>query len=131
MAQQQHYRMSDGSSTNSSYILLTPSETVATPSATLLDISQQGCEDLGASNSPLSDLGGSGDALPMELDTNHMPDVTLSFQQPYVDENAYQHVSYQTGWTTNDGEYTSIQYAGGSKAHLILILPISSSLDPS
>ncbi|KAL8837489.1 MAG: hypothetical protein Q9176_005677 [Flavoplaca citrina] len=95
--------MSDGSSTNSSHILLTPSETVATPSVTLLDISQQGCEDLGASNSPLSELGVSGAALPMELDTNHMPDVTLSFQQPYVDENTYQHVGYQTGWTTNDG----------------------------
>ncbi|KAL9633462.1 MAG: hypothetical protein Q9204_003383 [Flavoplaca sp. TL-2023a] len=106
--------MSDGSSTNSSRVLLTPSETVATPSATLLDISQQGCEGLGASNSPLSELGVSDAALPMELDTNHMPDVTLPFQQPYVDENTYQHVGYQTGWTTNDGEYTGFQYAGGS-----------------
>ncbi|KAL8892296.1 MAG: hypothetical protein Q9215_000809 [Flavoplaca cf. flavocitrina] len=95
--------MSDGSSTNSSHVLLTPSETVATPSVTLLDISQQGCEDLGASNSPLSELGVSDATLPMELDTNHMPDVTLSFQQPHVDENTYQHVGYQTGWTTNDG----------------------------
>ncbi|KAL8899860.1 MAG: hypothetical protein Q9192_001350 [Flavoplaca navasiana] len=95
--------MSDGSSTTSSHVLLTPSETVATPSATLLDISQQGCEDLGASNSPLSELGISEAALPMELDTNHMPDVTLSFQQPCVDGNTYQHVSYQTGWITNDG----------------------------
>lgn len=116
MAQQQHYRMSDGSSTTSSHILLTPSETIATPSATLLDVSHQGREDLGASNSLLSEQGVSDDALPMDLDNNHMPDTTLSFQQQYMDERPYHHVGHRNGWTANEIEYTGIQYAGGSKA---------------
>ena len=129
MAQQQQHHTSDGSSTTSSHILFTPSETVITPSATLLDVAQQSRENLASSNSPLSELGVSDDDLPVDLDNNHMPD--LSFQQRCGNEDRHQQVDYQNVWTANDDEYNSIQYAGESKARIVPILLISSSQDPT
>ncbi|KAI4098724.1 MAG: hypothetical protein LQ339_006329 [Xanthoria mediterranea] len=112
MAPQQQYRASEGSSTTSSQTQFTPSETMPSPSATMFDVSQQAREDLDTSDPPLSDLAMANGASPMDLDTNSMPDLAVSFDQRSIDEGLDQHLSYQNGWPAYNHGQTGIEHTG-------------------
>lgn len=125
MAPQQQYRASEGSSTTSSQTQFTPSETMPSPSATMFNVSQQAREDLDTSDPPLSELAMADGASPMDLDTNSMPDLAVSFDQRSIDEGLDQHLSYQNGWPVYDLGQTGIEYTGSSTARSYPIFPTS------
>ncbi|KAL8992302.1 MAG: hypothetical protein Q9169_007207 [Polycauliona sp. 2 TL-2023] len=78
----------------------------------MLDVSQQGPEDLGSSNPPLSEPELTDGPRPMDLDASTMPEM-LVFQQRYM-EAPYRYGDFQNEWTANDHEGSSIQYPGST-----------------
>ncbi|KAL8854255.1 MAG: hypothetical protein Q9221_000969 [Calogaya cf. arnoldii] len=113
--------MPGGSSTTSSQTHFTPSETILSPTATMVDVSQQAREELGTSNPPLSGLALSDEVWTMDLDLdpnldpNPMLDMPLSFEQRSAGEGLDQHLGNQDQWAVYDHGETNIQYAGSSR----------------
>ncbi|KAL8657134.1 MAG: hypothetical protein Q9226_002212, partial [Calogaya cf. arnoldii] len=111
MARQEQYRMPGGSSTTSSQTRFTPSETMPSPLATMVDVSQQAPEEFGTSNSPMSELAMPDGVWLMDLDAFPMPDMPVSFEQPSIDEGLDQSPGNQNEWVVYDRGQTNSQFA--------------------